>query len=157
MSLIFVFFFTGGMCLQNQLNADCCAKGILTVTLVIYPSRPLDSREHSHMTSDVQVGRQVGQAAYDFTEQTYVHSKVSDQGQVGRQEGQKYPKAFDVICEWSPRKFTLTLTQLPFLLGPRHAKANLRATVNLFLDFHSETVGVKQGPSFKNQGSQMLE
>ena len=42
------------------------------------------------MTSDFQVGTQVGQAASDFSKQAYVvKHQASDQG---RQVGQKYPK-----------------------------------------------------------------
>ena len=41
------------------------------------------------MTSNFQVGRQVGQAASDLIKQTYVCSKVSDYGSY---VGKKYPK-----------------------------------------------------------------
>ena len=41
------------------------------------------------MTSDFQVGSQVGQAASDFTKQGYVVKYESDQG---IQVGQKYPQ-----------------------------------------------------------------
>ena len=49
------------------------------------------------MTSDLQVGRQVGQAPSDFTKQAYVVKYLI---KVGRQV-KNAPKAFDVICECS--------------------------------------------------------
>ena len=54
-------------------------------------------REHSHTTSDFQVGRQVGQAESDFTKQAYVVKYLI---RVGRQV-KNAPKTSDVICECS--------------------------------------------------------
>ena len=55
------------------------------------------------MTSDFQVGREVGQVESDFTEQVYVvnrpSSKVSDQGR----QVKNTPKTSDAICECSLR------------------------------------------------------
>ena len=54
-------------------------------------------REHSYMTSDFQLGKQVGHAASDFIKQTYVVKYLI---RVGKQV-KNAPKTSDIVCEGS--------------------------------------------------------